>query len=144
VVAERGVVLVVEDSPELAELMSAIVEREGFTGVAAGSAAEARAAYQRHRPVAVLLESDELWVRVFVPETRLGHVKVGQAVDIAIDTFPKRAFKALVQSVSERAEYTPRNVQTPEQRQDQVFAVRLRLDPAPELKAGMTATVRFE
>jgi multidrug resistance efflux pump len=94
--------------------------------------------------VAVLLESDELWVRVFVPETRLGNVKVGQPVDISIDTFPKRVFKSRVQSVSERAEYTPRNVQTPEQREDQVFAVRLRLDPAPELKAGMTATVRFE
>jgi HlyD family secretion protein len=65
-------------------------------------------------------------------------------VDIFIDTYPKRAFKSRVQSVSERAEYTPRNVQTPEQREDQVFAVRLRLDRAPELKAGMTATVRFQ
>jgi multidrug resistance efflux pump len=97
-----------------------------------------------NQPVAVLLESDELWVRVFVPETRLGHVKVGQAVDVSIDTFPKRAFKSHVSSVSDRAEYTPRNVQTPEQRQDQVFAVRLRLEPAPELKAGMTAIVHFE
>lgn len=97
-----------------------------------------------NQPVAVLLESDELWVRVFVPETRLGHIKVGQPVDIHIDTFPKRAFKAKVQSVSQRAEYTPRNVQTPEGRQDQMFAVRLRLEPAPEVKAGMTATVRLE
>lgn len=97
-----------------------------------------------NQPVAVLLESNELWVRVFVPETRLGEVKVGQPVDITIDTFPKRVFKSKVQSVSERAEYTPRNVQTPEQREDQVFAVRLRLEPAPELKAGMTATVRFQ
>ena len=97
-----------------------------------------------NQPVAVLLESNELWVRVFVPETRLGDVKVGQPVDIFIDTYPKRAFKSRVQSVSERAEYTPRNVQTPEQREDQVFAVRLRLDRAPELKAGMTATVRFQ
>jgi len=94
--------------------------------------------------VAVLLEADELWVRVFVPDTRLGHIKVGQPVDIHIDTFPKRAFKAKVQSVSQRAEYTPRNVQTPEGRQDQMFAVRLRLEPAPEVKAGMTATVRLE
>src|SRR6266700_1129375 len=54
VFAERGVVLIVEDSPELAELMAAIVEREGFTGIAAGSAAEARAAYLRYRPGAVL------------------------------------------------------------------------------------------
>jgi multidrug resistance efflux pump len=97
-----------------------------------------------NQPVAVLLESNELWVRVFVPETRLGEVKVGQPVGISIDTFPKRVFKSKVQSISERAEYTPRNVQTPEQREDQVFAVRLRLEPAPELKAGMTATVRFE
>lgn len=97
-----------------------------------------------NQPVAVLLESNELWVRVFVPETRLGEVRVGQPVDISIDTYPKRVFKSKVQSVSERAEYTPRNVQTPEQREDQVFAVRLRLDPAPELKAGMTATVRFQ
>lgn len=97
-----------------------------------------------NQPVAVLLESNELWVRVFVPETRLGDVKVGQPVDVFIDTYPKRAFKSRVQSVSERAEYTPRNVQTPEQREDQVFAVRLRLDRAPELKAGMTATVRFQ
>jgi len=97
-----------------------------------------------NQPVAILLESDQLWVRVFVPETRLGLVKVGQPVDIRIDTFPKRTFKARVQSVSERAEYTPRNVQTPEQRSDQVFAVRLRLEPVPEIKAGMTATVTFE
>jgi HlyD family secretion protein len=97
-----------------------------------------------NQPVAVLLESSELWVRVFVPETRLGEVKVGQPVELTIDTFPKRVFKSHVQSVSERAEYTPRNVQTPEQREDQVFAVRLRLEPAPELKAGMTATVRFQ
>ena len=65
--AERGVVLIVEDSPELAELMSAIVEREGFTGVSAGSAAEARTAYQRHRPVAVLLD----WVLPDAPGTEV-------------------------------------------------------------------------
>ena len=97
-----------------------------------------------NQPVANLLETDEIWVRVFVPETELGHVKVGQSVDVHIDTFSDRAFPAHVTSVSERAEYTPRNVQTAEQREDQVFAVRLRIDPAPELKAGMTATVRFE
>ena len=66
-VAERGVVLIVEDSPELAELMAAIVEREGFTGIAAGSAAEARAAYLRYRPVAVLLD----WVLPDAPGTEV-------------------------------------------------------------------------
>src|SRR5439155_21342324 len=64
-VAERGVVLIVEDWPELAELMAAIVEREGLTGIPAGSAAEPRAAYLRFRPVAVLL----YWVLPAAPAT---------------------------------------------------------------------------
>ncbi len=94
--------------------------------------------------VIALLDPGELWVRVFVPETRLGLVRVGQAVAVSIDTFPGREFAAHVISISSRAEYTPRNVQTAEQREDQVFAVKLDVDPAPELKAGMTATVRFD
>lgn len=94
--------------------------------------------------VVAVLEPGELWVRVFVPETRLGRVRVGQAVGVFIDTFPERAFAARVVSISSRAEYTPRNVQTAEQREDQVFAVKLDVEPSPELKAGMTATVRFD
>jgi len=97
-----------------------------------------------NQPVAVILATDDLWVRVFVPETRLGRFRVGSPVKVFIDTFPDRAFSARVASVSSRGEYTPRNVQTAEQREDLVFAVRLDLDPAPELKAGMTATVQIE
>lgn len=94
--------------------------------------------------VITILEPEELWVRVFVPETHLGHVRVGQHASVYIDTFPSRAFPARVASVSASAEYTPRNVQTAEQREDKVFAVKLDVAPAPELKAGMTATVRFD
>ncbi len=94
--------------------------------------------------VVAILEPRELWVRVFIPETRLGLVRVGQRANVFIDTFPERPFPAHVVSVGTRAEYTPRNVQTVEQREDQVFAVKLDIDPAPELKAGMTATVRFD
>jgi len=94
--------------------------------------------------VIAILEPGELWVRVFVPETRLGLVRVGQSASVFIDTFPGRAFPAHVASVSARAEYTPRNVQTVEQREDQVFAVKLEVVASPDLKAGMTATVRFD
>lgn len=96
------------------------------------------------QPLAVIIERDNLWVRVFVPETRLGRVRVGEPFDVYIDTFPDRPFKAHVASVSARGEYTPRNVQTADQREDLVFAVRLDLEPSPELKAGMTATVRVK
>ncbi len=64
---ERGAVLIVEDAAELAELIAAFVEREGFTAVTAGTAAEARAAFQRERPVAVLLD----WVLPDAPGTEL-------------------------------------------------------------------------
>ncbi len=94
--------------------------------------------------VIAILEPGELWVRVFVPETHLGRVRVGQPATVSIDTFPERGFRARVVSVSARAEYTPRNVQTVEQREDQVFAVKLEIEAAPELKAGMTATVRLD
>ena len=64
---ERGAVLIVEDAPDMAELMAAFVEREGFTAVTAGTAADARAAFQRDRPVAVLLD----WVLPDAPGTEL-------------------------------------------------------------------------
>jgi len=97
------------------------------------------------QPVAVLLESGPAKVRVYVPEPRLGRVHVGQHADLRIDSFPKRVFAGTVVEIAPRAEYMPRNVQTLEQRNDQVFAVKIEAAPAPELKPGMavTATIRM-
>jgi multidrug resistance efflux pump len=89
------------------------------------------------QPVASLLEPSQLWVRVFVPETKLGLVTLGQDAEVTIDTFPDRPFAARVVEIGPKAEYTPRNVQTLEQRNDTVFAVKLALAPTPVLKPGM-------
>jgi HlyD family secretion protein len=97
-----------------------------------------------NQPVATLLEGDQLWVRVFVPETQLGRVRQGQAAQIAVDTFPGRVFPGKVVEIRERGEYTPRNVQTVEQRSDLVFGVKIAVDPTPELKAGMAALVTLQ
>jgi HlyD family secretion protein len=97
-----------------------------------------------NQPVATLLEPNELWVRVYVPETRLGEVAVGQAARVRVDSFPQRDFTGKVVEIRHRAEYLPRNVQTLDQRSDQVFGVKVTLDAAPELKPGMAATVRLE
>lgn len=94
-----------------------------------------------NQPVAEILESSQLWVRVYVPETLLGLVHVGQQVQLSIDTFPNRKFPGHVASVSSQGEYTPRNVQTRAQRAEQVFGVKVLVDPSPDLKAGMTAEV---
>jgi multidrug resistance efflux pump len=95
------------------------------------------------RPVATLLEPHQLWVRVYVPEPRLGAVHLGQAAAVAVDTFPDRRFAGRVVEIADRAEYTPRNVQTYDQRSEQVFGVKVEIDPAPEVKAGMAADVRL-
>jgi multidrug resistance efflux pump len=97
-----------------------------------------------NQAVATILERDQLWVRVYVPEPQLGRVHIGQGAAVQIDTFPRRSFPGRVVEVRQQGEYTPRNIQTPEQRSDQVFGVKVRIDPAPELKAGMAATVQLQ
>jgi HlyD family secretion protein len=94
-----------------------------------------------NQSVAEILESDQLWVRVYVPETLLGHVRVGMPVKVRVDTFPNVAFAGRVATVASQGEYTPRNVQTRAQRAEQVFGVKVLVDPDPRLKAGMAAEV---
>jgi HlyD family secretion protein len=93
------------------------------------------------RPVAKLLEPSQLWVRVYVPEPMLGAVRRGQDAGVTVDTWPNRKFHGRVVEISDHAEYTPRNVQTREQRSDQVFGVKVAIDPTPDLKPGMAAMV---
>ena len=80
-------------------------------------------------------------MRVFVPETLLGLLHVGMPVRVRVDTFPNRWFCGHVASVSSQGEYTPRNVQTRAQRAEQVFGVKVLVDPNPSLTAGMAAEV---
>lgn len=96
-----------------------------------------------NQPVATLLEPNELWVRVYVPETELGRVQVGQAARLRVDSFPQREFAGEVVEIRHRAEYLPRNVQTLDQRADQVFGVKVAIAKAPELKPGMAAFVKI-
>jgi multidrug resistance efflux pump len=93
--------------------------------------------------IVTILEPSEIWVRVYVPEPGLGRVHVGDATQVFVDTFPGRAFPGRVVEIRQQAEYTPRNVQTLDQRADQVFGVKVEIDPSPDLKPGMAATVRI-
>ena len=95
-------------------------------------------------PVARLLEVDELYVMVYVPEPRLGEVQLGQSVEVCVDAFPARVFHGRVEQIRQRAEFLPRNVQTCAERVHQVIGVKVRVDDAhAELRAGTAAEVRF-
>ncbi|MFN2385572.1 MAG: HlyD family secretion protein [Thermoanaerobaculia bacterium] len=96
------------------------------------------------QPVARLLEPGQLWVRVYVPEPSLGRVRVGQKAHLRVDSFPGREFPGRVVEIGNQAEYTPRNVQTLQQRMDQVFGVKVAIDDPGDLRPGMAAIVRLE
>jgi multidrug resistance efflux pump len=93
---------------------------------------------------AKLLEPDQLYVRIYVPETQLGLIHLGQKVPVTVDTFPDRTFEGVVEFISSQGEFSPRNLQTADERADQVFAARVRLSNARDtLRAGMAAFVRI-
>jgi len=93
--------------------------------------------------VATLIFPQHLWVRVYVPETWLGLIKLGDNVRVRVDSFPGRDFTGRVEQVNRQAEFTPRNVQTVEDRIRQVFGVKIRLKSEDNLRAGMSADVYF-
>ena len=96
-------------------------------------------------PVATLLEPDQIYVRIYIPETELGHVKVGQDAEIRVDSFPNKAFAGVVEQINQQAEFLPRNVQTREERVHQVFGVKVRInDPSGQVRAGMAADVKLK
>lgn len=97
-----------------------------------------------NQEVATLLLPEHLWVRVYVPEPWLGKIKIGDQVRVRVDSFPGKDFPGVVEQVNRQAEFTPRNVQTVEDRIRQVFGVKIRLPNNDDrLRAGMSADVYF-
>jgi RND family efflux transporter MFP subunit len=97
-----------------------------------------------NREAATLLLPQHLWVRVYVPEPWLGLIKVGDPVRIRVDSFPGQDFAGTVEQVNRQAEFTPRNVQTVEDRVRQVYGVKVRLPNNDDrLRAGMAADAYF-
>jgi len=97
-----------------------------------------------NQEVATLLLPQHLWVRVYVPEPWLGKIKVGDPARVRVDSFPGKDFPGTVEQINRQAEFTPRNVQTVEDRIRQVFGVKVRLPNNDDrLRAGMSADVYF-
>ena len=96
-------------------------------------------------PVVTLMNLDDRWVRVYVREDRLGAVRIGEPASITTDTYADRRYPGAVSYISSQAEFTPRNVQTAEERVKLVYAVKVRItgDTAYDLKPGMPADVRL-
>jgi multidrug resistance efflux pump len=90
-----------------------------------------------------IIEDDQLFVRIYVPETELGHIKVGETVPITVDSFPNETFEGRVEHINQVGEYSPRNLQTADERANQVFGTRIGIaGAADKLRAGMAAFIK--
>jgi HlyD family secretion protein len=92
-------------------------------------------------PLFTLVDLNRLYLKVYIPEPHLGRVVLGQRARVYVDAWPERHFEARVSRVAQRAEFTPKNVETREERVKLVFAVELTLEenPGGVLKPGMPA-----
>ncbi|MBI4446400.1 MAG: efflux RND transporter periplasmic adaptor subunit [Acidobacteria bacterium] len=97
-----------------------------------------------HASIITLLEPDQVYVKVYVPESHLALLRPGKPVQISVDTFPGREFPGTIASIAHQGEFTPRNIQTREEREHQVFAVRVRPRDPTGLRPGMAAEVKAD
>lgn len=96
--------------------------------------------------VITVMNPADRWVRIYVSERRIGEVRIGMRAAIRCDTFPDRSYRGEVVFVAPEAEFTPKSVQTAEERVKLVYAVKVRIldDPQADLKPGMPADVTLE
>ena len=96
-------------------------------------------------PVFTLAFVDPVWVRAYLPEASLGKVRPGMAATITTDSYPDKTYQGWVGYISPVAEFTPKNVETPELRTRLVYRMRVyACNPAGELRLGMPATVSLD
>lgn len=93
-------------------------------------------------PVLTLALTEPLWVRVYVPGPELGRIAPGMRAEVSTDSFPDKVYEGWVGFISPTAEFTPKNVETPDLRTRLVYQARVFVcDPQGELRLGMPATV---
>jgi HlyD family secretion protein len=85
-------------------------------------------------PLFDIVDLDKLYLKVYVPEKEIGKVRLGLPAQIYTDAFPDMPFSATLRYIASQAEFTPKEVQTPDERVKLVYAVKLYLDKNPEHK----------
>lgn len=98
------------------------------------------------QPVATVMDPEDRWVRIYIRGDRVGRVSLGQSAQIVVDAYPDQRFQGEVDFIGSEAEFTPRNVQTRDERTQLVYPVKVRIvgDDALALKPGLPADVILE
>jgi HlyD family secretion protein len=109
-------------------------------GIVTHKAVEAGELVTPGATVVTLVDLDSVYVMIYVSEKELGRVKLGDAAEVKIDAFPDKAFIGKITYISPEAEFTPKNVQTKEDRVKLVFGVKVEIENREGLlKPGLPA-----
>jgi len=92
------------------------------------------------RPILTLIDLNDIYLKVYIPQVEIGKIRLGNPARIYCDAHPNRPFEAKVININQQAEFTPKNVETKQERVNLVFAVKVRAEnPEGLLKPGMPA-----
>ena len=135
-----------EEQLKQAQQMLAYTELHApFDGIVLSKSAEPGEYLNPGTPVVTVGEMDRVWLRAYINETDLGRVRLGQTVVVTTDSFPGKAYEGTLSFLSSEAEFTPKTVQTFEERVKMVYRVKIDLEnPDQELKLGMPADATIE
>ncbi|TGE38279.1 HlyD family efflux transporter periplasmic adaptor subunit [Desulfosporosinus fructosivorans] len=141
--AQKAAVDITAQSVKTAELnLSKLVIKSPVGGQVLYQHVEQGQVVNSGTTLVTILDPNELWIKIYIPEAKLNQVKVGVTAYIVVDSYPGKTFKGQILYVSDQAEFTPKNVQTKEERTTTVYAVKLSItEGKDQLKAGMPADV---
>ncbi|HTR48106.1 MAG TPA: efflux RND transporter periplasmic adaptor subunit [Verrucomicrobiae bacterium] len=130
-----------QENLEMSQIrLSYTVLRAPFDGVVLVRQAELGEVVSPGTPIVTLADLDHIWLRVYLPETDLGKVRWGQAVQVRADTYPGKTYQGRVSVIASDAEFTPKSVQTEKERVTLVYRIKVDVEnPNHELKPGMPA-----
>jgi HlyD family secretion protein len=128
-----------------AMLANAVI-RAPFGGIVTVKDREAGETVPAGAPVLTIMNLDDRWVRIYIPEDQVGAVHLGQNARITADTYKGKTYGGQISFVASQAEFTPRNVQTREERVKLVYAVKVKItqDATYDLKPGVPADVQLQ
>ncbi|KJS46207.1 MAG: secretion protein HylD [Peptococcaceae bacterium BRH_c23] len=144
--AQKAAVDIAAQSIKTAELgLSKLIIKSPVSGQVLYQNVELGQVVNPGTSLVTILDPNDLWIKIYIPGAKLSQIKMGGTVAIAADSYPDKTFKGQIQYISNQSEFTPKNVQTKEERTTTVYAVKITItEGKDQLKAGMPADVTLE
>ncbi len=138
--AEQGVKLARAAQQEVEATLADTQIRAPASGTILSRLAEPGEVVTAGRPLLILVDLSQLFLRVYIPGKEIGKITLGNPARITVDAFPHRFFSGQVSEIAQQAEFTPRDIHTPDERTTLVFGVKIALEESQGLlKPGMPA-----